>query len=466
MDTKNTQQQKLQRTLKPRHIQLIALGGSIGTGLFLALGYAVNSAGPGGALLAYGIIGFMVYFLITGLGEMATRLPVAGSFETYATRFVDPALGFALGWNFWFSWSITLGVEAVAGAILMRFWFPDVPAVIWSFLFIVILLGINLLSARAFGEAEFWFAGIKVVTIVIFLIVGTLMIFGVVGGTSYGLSNYSNPFPNGLNPVLVISFAAAFAFQGVELIGVTAGESENPQKTMPKACNTLIWRVLLFYIGAIFVVGAIIPWQEAGVDVSPFTMVFEKAGFGIAATIVNLVIITSVLSCGNTGIYCASRVLWSLAEGGRAPKIFTKLNKRGVPTYAILVSFAVAALCLLTGFFAVETVYVWLLSASGLAGLVTWFGISVSHYRFRRMYVHQKGSPEGLNYTAPAYPFGPIFATVLILAVVIGQAFDPIGRMSLYLGGPLFFILFFWYKFKHKTKLVPLDEGDISETMD
>ncbi|MDU7824355.1 MAG: amino acid permease, partial [Veillonella sp.] len=229
--------QHLKRSLKARHMNMIALGGAIGTGLFVAGGEVVSTAGPGGALVAYGLIGIMVYFLMTSLGEMATYLPIPGSFGTYAKRYVDPAFGFALGWNYWFNWAITLAAEVLAGALIMKYWFPDVPAIVWSALFLFILFGLNYLSTRSFGESEYVFSSIKVITVFVFLFCGFMLIFGI-GGTSPGFENWTvgeAPFVGGWESILAIFMVAGFSFQGTELIGVAAGEAEDPEKNVPKA---------------------------------------------------------------------------------------------------------------------------------------------------------------------------------------------------------------------------------------
>lgn len=450
---------ELKRSMKTRHLNMIAIGGAIGTGLFLATGYSLEQAGPGGVLVAYGVLGIMIYFLMTGLGEMSTYMPVSGSFETYATKFVDPAFGFALGWNYWFNWAITVGVELVAAGILMKYWYPDVPVVVWCFVFGALLLGLNLLSARAYGEAEYWFAGLKVVLIITFILVGLAMILGLVGGHTYGVKNYvdyGGLFPKGGWAIALIVFVAAFSFQGTELIGIAAGECEEPEKNVPKAINTVFYRILLFYMGSLFVMAAIIPWNQAGVEVSLFTLIFKKAGIPYADDIVNFVILTSALSCGNSGLYAASRMLWAMSKEGKAPKSLGKTNSRGVPVIAVLFTMIIAAFSLFSGLYAEDTVYVALLSASGLAGLIAWLGIAVSHYRFRKWYKAQGYRLEDLKYRARFYPAGPIISIIVIVFVMIGQYFDPAARLSLYLGLPLFVLLFIIYKVKYKTRLVPI----------
>ncbi|MGL4741811.1 MAG: amino acid permease [Sarcina sp.] len=463
----------LQRSLKARHLSMIALGGAIGTGIFLAMGGTINQAGVGGAFLAYAIVGVMVYFLCTGLGEMATYLPETGSFGSYSAKFIDPALGFAMGWNYWYNWAITIAAEMVAGSIVMKFWFPQVPAIAWSLLFLVIIVGLNLLSARAYGESEFWFATIKVITVVIFLAVGVLMIVGILGGKAEGFTRYfqnGGPFIGGSKAVFAIFLVAGFSFQGTELVGLAAGESENPGKDVPKAVNTIFWRIVLFYLGTILVIGALIDHSQLTVTTSAFTLVFERLGLAGAASVMNAVILTSVLSAGNSGMYASSRMLYAMAQDGMAPKMFGKTTKRGVPLNAIILTTIVASACFLTGSFGEGNVYTWLVAASGLSGFIAWLGIAACHYRFRRAYVAQGNSIKSLPYKAKLYPLGPIIAFVLCFVSVIGQGFSSFGPsginwgdiISAYLGIPAFIAIFLYYKIRYKTKLVPLQEVDLS----
>lgn len=474
MQSSVQQNNELKRGLKSRHLSMIAIGGAIGTGIFLALGATINQAGPGGALVAYGCIGVMVYFLMTGLGEMATYMPVSGSFGTYATKFVDPALGFALGWNYWYNWAITVAAEMVAGALIMKYWLPGVPAIIWSVCFLVLIVILNLLSAKAYGESEFWFAGIKVVTVIVFILVGIVTILGIFNGNPIGFKNFTvgeAPFVGGFKSIFLVFLIAGFSFQGTELVGIAAGESENPEKTIPKAINSIFWRILIFYLGTIFVVGAIIPYMNAGVDTSPFTLVFEKAGIAGAASLMNAVILTSVLSAGNSGMYASTRMLYSMAKEKKAPAWLAKVNSRGVPINSLILTTVVASACFLTGLYAESTVYVWLVAASGLAGFVAWLGIAICHYRFRKAYVAQNRDFGKLKYKAKLFPIGPVIALALCIIVILGQGvtyfeasnIDWSGVISSYVGLPLFLILWIWYKKKYKTKVIELKEVDFDD---
>ncbi len=468
----------LKRGLKSRHMTMIALGGAIGTGLFLASGTAIHSAGPGGALLAYGIIGIMVFFLMTSLGELASYMPTSGSFSTYATRFIDPALGFALGWNYWYNWAITLAAELSAATLVMKFWFPHTPSILWSGIFLLLIFGLNVLSVKGYGESEYWFAIIKVATVIIFIIVGLLMLIGILHGETRGFGNFTRgdaPFHGGLLAAFGVFLAAGFSFQGTELLGVSAGESEDPAKNVPKAVRSIFWRILLFYIFAILIIGLIIPYTSPNlasdnVLVSPFTLVFKHAGLAIAASVMNAVILTAVLSAGNSGLYASTRMLYALAREGKAPKFLGFVNQRGIPIYALLITTAVGMLAFLASLFGDGAVYIWLLNASGMSGFIAWLGIAVSHYRFRKAYLHQGHDLKNLPYRAKWFPFGPIFAFLVCLVVVIGQnyqafmtgAIDWKGIVVSYIGLPLFLIVWFSYKWSKKTKLLSLDQCDVT----
>ncbi|MFC7393177.1 amino acid permease [Scopulibacillus cellulosilyticus] len=468
------EEQKLKRGLKSRHLTMISIGGAIGTGLFLGSGAAIHTAGPGGAILAYALIGAMVFFVMTSLGEMASFMPTSGAFSTYGTKFIDPAFGFALGWNYWYSWAMTIAAELTASTMVMKFWFPNSPSLLWSLLFLVIIFLLNYLSVKGYGEGEYWFSFIKVATVIIFIIVGILMIFGIMGGEAVGVKNFTvgkAPFSGGFMGIFSIFIAAGFSFQGTEIVGVAAGESENPAKNVPKAVKSIFWRILLFYVLAILVIGLIIPYtnhnlQSDNVMVSPFTLVFKKAGLAFAASVMNAVILTAVLSAGNSSLYASTRMLYSMAKAGQAPRIFAKLNKRGVPVAAIFLTCIVGMLAFFASIFGDGKVYVWLMNSVGITGFIFWLGISISHYRFRKAYIAQGHSLDKLPYRAKWYPFGPIFAIVIGLIVILAQDYQAFlgghidwgSLIAAYMGIPLFLCLWFGYKWIKKTKVVPLEE--------
>ncbi|HBL8305292.1 TPA: amino acid permease [Listeria monocytogenes] len=473
---------EIRRDLKTRHLSMIAIGGSIGTGLFLASGNAIHTAGPGGALVAYVAIGIMVYFLMTSLGEMATYMPVSGSFSTYASRFVDPAFGFALGWNYWFNWAITLAVDISTAAIIVQFWLPNTPAWLWSAIFLILIFGLNALSVKAYGESEYWFSIIKVATVIIFLIVGVLTIVGILGGEVIGFSNFTAgdaPFKGGFFAILGTFLIAGFSFQGTEMVGIASGESATPETSVPKAIKQVFWRILLFYIFAIFIIGMIIPYtnpnllsaEATDVAISPFTLVFEKAGLAFAASVMNAVILTSVLSAGNSGLYASTRMLWAMARDKKAPKFLGKVNRRGIPMAALIVTTIVGAMTFITTLTENGTViYTWLLSASGLTGFIAWVGIAISHYRFRKAFIKQGHDLSELKYKAKFFPFGPILALILCILVIVGQDYaaflkpeftNPAWWQKIgisYIGLPIFLVFWLSFKFTNKTKVIPLED--------
>lgn len=479
-DNNSTNTGEIKRSLKTRHVSMIALGGSIGTGLFVASGSAISSAGPGGALVAYIAIGLMVYFLMTSLGEMATYLPVTGSFATYAGRFVDPALGFAMGWNYWFNWAITVAVDVSTSAIVLKYWFPHVPSWIFSLIVLAVIFLINALSVKSFGETEYWLAMIKVVTVLVFLVVGMLTIFGIMGGHATYLENFTYkkaPFVGGIPAILSVFVVAGFSFQGTELIGITAGESATPEKSIPKAIRQVFWRILLFYILSIFVIACLIPYtspnllgsEATDIAISPFTLVFKRAGLASAAAVMNAVILTSVISAANSGMYASTRMLFALSETKDAPKVFSQVNKRGIPMPALLGTTFVALLTFLSSVSkSGDQIYTFLVSASGLTGFIAWVGIAISHYRFRRAFKAQGHDLNELRYRAKWFPFGPLMALVLCILVIIGQDLKSFANLDwqaigvTYMSVPLFLVLFIYYKLKHKTKVIPLEEVDLT----
>lgn len=471
---------QLQRKLGARHLNMIAIGGSIGTGLFLASGATIANAGPGGALLAYALIGVMIYFLMTSLGELATHNPTSGAFFTYGSKYVEGGFGFALGWNYWYNWSITVAFELVAVQFIMKFWFPDIPGFYWSALFLTVVFAINALTVKGFGESEFFFSLVKVLAIIIFIIIGLVMIAKIMMTPDVAaFGNWSKgeaPFVGGLSALIGVAMIAGFSFQGTEMVGVAAGESKDPQKTIPIAIKQIFWRILLFYIVCIFIIGTLIAYddprllQAAATDdvaLSPFTLLYEQAGFAFAASVMNAVILTAILSAGNSGMYSSTRMLFDMARKGSAPKAFARLDPRGVPMNALYATTAIAALCFLTTFIGEEEVFNWLLNMSGMCGFIVWLGIAVSHYRFRKGYLAQGYKLEDLAYRAKFFPFAPWFAFTLCAIVVLGQNYQAVldgewlAVLSTYIGILLFLGIWLGYKWKYKTKLIPYQQMDV-----
>ncbi|KAA9394395.1 amino acid permease [Kocuria coralli] len=464
---------------------MIAMGGAIGTGLFVASGNSIATAGPGGALAAYVAIGLMVYLLMQSLGEMSAWRPTSGSFGDHAGRYVSSSFGFAIGWNYWFNWAITLAAELVAAALVMRYWFPDSPSWLWSALFLLIVFGLNALSTRAYGEGEFWLAAIKVAAVVVFLALGVLMILGILGGENPGFTNWTAgeaPFVGGPITVLAIFMVAGFSFQGTELVGVAAGEAKDPETTVPKAIRTVFFRILLFYVGAITVIGFLLPYNNPhllasdiqDVAMSPFTLVLQNAGVAFAASVMNAVILTAILSAGNSGLYASTRMLWSLAMEGKAPRFLRKLNKRGVPMYALLITSAFGLLAFGTTWFGDGAVYTWLINASALAGFIVWAGIAWTHYNFRKAFKAQGRSVSELPFRAKFFPAGPVVALAMCLLVIVGQSYEafingtitPLSLLSSYLGLPLFLAFWWGHKLVTKSQRVQPAQADLSRNRD
>ncbi len=478
--SENVQTQQLKRKLGARHLNMIAIGGSIGTGLFLASGATIANAGPGGALLAYALIGVMIYFLMTSLGELATHNPTSGAFFTYGTKYVSNGFGFALGWNYWYNWAITVAFELVAVQFIMKFWFPDIPGFYWSALFLAVVFGINALTVKGFGESEFFFSLIKVLAIIIFIIIGIVMITKIMltpeAATFSNWTKGEAPFVGGFSALIGVAMIAGFSFQGTEMVGVAAGESKDPKKTIPIAIKQIFWRILLFYIVCIFIIGTLIAYDDPrllqaasdeNIALSPFTLLYEQAGFAFAASVMNAVILTAILSAGNSGMYSSTRMLFDMAKNGSAPKVFSKLDTRGVPMNALYATTAIAALCFLTTFIGEEQVFNWLLNMSGMCGFIVWLGIAISHYRFRKGYLAQGYKLEDLAYRAKFFPFAPWFAFILCAIVVLGQNYQAVldgewlAVLSTYIGIFLFFAIWIGYKLKRESKLVKYDEMDV-----
>lgn len=462
------QEQGLKKELKSRHLFMIALGGIIGTGLFMGSGLTISEAGPGGAIVAYLVGGLVMYLTMLCLGELAVRLPDAGSYQTYATKYISPSSGYVVGWMSWLNWSVTIGLELITVSMLMKRWFPEVSTWIWCVVFGVLLFAVNALSTKSFAEVEFWFASIKVVTIVLFIILGGAVMFGIVpmDGAKEApmLTNFTDHgglFPNGILAIVVTMVAVNFSFQGSELVGIAAGESEDPAKAVPKAINNTVWRILVFYILSMFVLAGLFPWEKAGLVDSPFVVVFDNIGIPYAADIMNFVIITAVLSVANSGLYATSRMMYSMSQKGMVSPALGKLNKKGVPLNALIFSMLFGCLSLLCGIFAEDTVYLWLLSIAGFGAVFIWASIALSNLLGRKKYISEGGRVEDLKYKTPLYPIVPIVALVLNVAVIISLAFIPEQRIALYCGIPFMILCLIYYHLsaKHKIEQFELEEN-------
>jgi len=445
----------LRRTMTSRHLVMIALGGVIGSGLFVSSGYTISQAGPLGAVLAYGVGALVAYMVMSGLGELSARHPVAGGFHAHATRDLGPAWGFATAWLYWLCWAVALASEFTAAGLLMQRWFPSISVWVFSLIFAALLFAMNAISSRVFGETEFWFALIKVAAVLLVIVVGAATIIGINPASDagvIGLSNFRTEeglFPQGITGVLVTILSVFYAFSGTELIGVAAGEAKNPQLSIPRAIRTAVIRLSVFFIGAIVVVAAIIPFAEAGANESPFVTVLDVAGLPAGADIMNFVIITALLSAGNSGLYSCARMLHSMGVAGQAPKVLSKTNSRGIPMLALSLSMLGGLVSLFSSFIAAQSLFLALVSIAGFAVVAVWIVICASHLSFRRHYVAVHGSTESLPYRAPLFPILPIIALVLLGASLVGVAFDPVQRPALYFGVPFTLACLAYYRWRH-----------------
>ncbi|WP_350238037.1 S-methylmethionine permease [Pectobacterium colocasium] len=449
---------QFKRTMKARHLVMLSLGGVIGTGLFFNTGYIISTTGAAGTLLAYLIGALVVYLVMLSLGELSVAMPETGAFHVYASRYLSPATGYAVAWLYWLTWTVALGSSLTAAGFCMQYWFPQVPVWTWCLLFCVLIYLLNIVSSRFFAEGEFWFSIVKVVTILAFIVLGAGAMFGFIpmldGSPAPFFQNItaSGWFPHGGLPILMTMVAVNFAFSGTELIGIAAGETENPQKVVPMAIRTTVARLVIFFLGTVLVLAAIIPMEEAGIAKSPFVLVFEKIGIPYAADIFNFVILTAILSAANSGLYASGRMLWSLSNEGTLPRRFSRLTRRGIPLFAISVSMLGGLLALFSSVVAPDTVYVALSAISGFAVVAVWLSICASHYMFRRHHI-RKGKPlSDLQYHAPWFPITPILGFLLCLLACVGLAFDPSQRIALWCGIPFVALCYGAYYFTQSMK--------------
>ena len=459
----------LRRNMKPRHLLMISIGGTIGTGLFLGIGHTIHTAGPLGTVLAYMAGGLVMYLVLLCLGELATAMPVAGSFQTYATRFISPAAGFATGWLYWMSWALCIAADFTAAGIIMNNFYPEVPIYIWCGIFAGFLSSLNLLSVRAYGESEFWFASIKVFAIIAFIIAGAGLIFGFTSnGQALGTSNFITTkglFPNGISAVFLTMVFVVYSFQGTELVGIAAGECENPGENIPKVMKAVVVRIIVFFWLAVIVLAATIPFTEAGVLESPFAHVFGITGIPYAKMIMTVVVLTAALSAGNSGLYASSRLLWSMSQEGNAPAWCGKLNSRGVPYNAILITVIVACASLITKAVAADTVYLFLISSTGLTGCLIWMVIAVCQINFRREYLSRGGAIEQLKFRTPLFPAVPIMAFIANLVAILALYLAAEYRNMLYCSIPVVLITYLVgvYHNRDKRKKGNIDKINYSQ---
>ncbi|KAI1004631.1 Amino-acid permease [Podosphaera aphanis] len=476
---------QLQQDLKRRHVSMIAMSGCIGTGLFVASGKALQVGGPASLLIAFMFVGYMLNMTMYSLGEMTAMYPVAGSFATYSTRFIDPAWGFAMGWNYAIQWLITLPLELIAASVTINFWDDNkYNHAIFVAVFLVFIIMINMFGVKSFGETEFILGLVKVSAVVGFIILGIISSSGGVPGYSYIGAKYwqdPGPFNNGFKGICSIFVFAACSFTGTELVGLTAAECQNPSKELPKAIKQVFWRVIVFYAIPLALIGMLVPYNDARLlshgdataATSPFVISIQNAGISVLPSIMNAVIFLAIISVGNSAVYGASRTLASLADQGQAPKIIGYVDRKGRPLVGILISAVFGLLGFMVNMKSEATVLDWLMSTSGLSSIFTWGSICLAHMRFRKAWRKQGNSLEDLVFQSPYGIWGTIIAFVLNFLLVAAQLWTavwPVDQSDMshvaaffksFLCAPMLLILYFSYKAINKTRIARPESMDL-----
>lgn len=450
----------LHRGLSARQVQMIAIAGTIGTGLFLGTGRSLAQGGPASMVICYGIVGSIVYVTLLLLGEMATQYPVAGSFNAYATRFFSPSYGFALSWNYWFNDAVSVASDLTAAQLVLQFWTASHPWAV-SLLFWVFLVSVNAFHVGAYGELEYWLSFLKVATIVIFIIVGILVNVGVNESHTYiGTHNWyipGAPFVGGFGGFAKVFVTASFAYGGTESLGITAGETKNPSQNMPKVVKFVFWRILIFYVLSILLIGLNVPWDYPNLSnktttTSPFTIVFTLAGSTVAASFMNTVILTSVLSAGNHALFAGTRVLYGLSVVGpipHAPRIFSRTTRAGVPLYALLATSSISVLCFGSSYIGSGQLWGWLQNIVGVSNQIAWLSIGLASWRFRKAWIRQGRSLDEMKFRASwTWPWGPYFVIITVTALILIQGwssifptFSPVDFVSYYIEIPIMVVM-------------------------
>jgi AAT family amino acid transporter len=443
------QKEQLSRGLNDRHIQLIAIGGAIGVGLFLGSAQAIQTAGPA-LILSYALGGIIIFLIMRALGELALDQPVTGSFSTYATEYIGPWAGFITGWTYWFMWVVTGMAEITAVGVYVRYWFPSVPQWLPALVALVAVYLVNLITVKLFGEVEFWFALIKIVTIIALIVIGLVIITTGWGnqGHAVGFSNlwtHGGFMPHGVGGVLLALQMVMFAFLGVELVGVTAGEASDPDKTLPSAINKILWRIMIFYIGALVIIMALYPWDQLDGKTSPFVLTFAKIGIPAAAGIINFVVLTAALSSCNSGMFSTGRMLYTLAHQNQAPKSFGEVSKRKVPARGITASFIVLLIGVLLNYFIPKQAFAYITSVATIGALWVWGIIVYAHLKYRK-----RKQAKNDSFKMPGYPVTNWIVILFLVMVAVLLAFSEDTRVALYVAPFWFGILAISYQFIRK----------------
>lgn len=447
----------LQRGLKNRHIQLIALGGAIGTGLFLGGGPAIQLAGPA-VLLGYAIAGFIAFLIMRQLGEMAVEEPVSGSFSHFAYKYWGDFYGFLSGWNYWVLYVLVGMAELTAVGVYMQYWWPALPQWVSALVFFVIINAINLVNVKAYGEVEFWFSLVKVVAIIAMIVFGSYLLISGAGGPQASVANlwmHGGFMPNGAKGLIMALALIMFSFGGLELIGITAAEASDPQHTIPRAVNQVIYRILIFYVGALAILLCLYPWNQVIKGGSPFVMIFQQLGSSGVAQALNVVVLSAALSVYNSGVYCNSRMLYGLAEQGNASHVFLRTNPRGVPVVALAASAAATLLCVLVNY-VLPGEALGILMALVVASLViNWALISLSHLRFRA--AKQREGVEPL-FRSPWHPYSNYLCLAFLALILVVIAMTPGIRAAVALIPVWLIVLRIGYVLKQRTSSSKADD--------
>lgn len=442
-------EQKMQRGLKNRHLQMIALGTAVGTGLFYGSTATIALAGPA-VSLSYLIGGIIIFLIVRMLGEMSVEEPVSGSFSYYASKYWGEFPGFLAGWNYWFLYILVSMAELSAVSIYLNYWFPDLPKWVGVLTCLIIITVINLVTVRAYGEIEFWMAFIKISAVIGMILLGSWYIANAVVPFPQNFANlwiHGGFFPNGIEGMLMSLAPVLFSFGGIELIGITAGEAENPDKTIPRAINQVIYRILIFYVGTMVVLMTLWPWNEVGKDASPFVQIFESAGFPATASILNFVVLTAAVSVYNSAIYSNSRMLYGLAKSNNAPKFFERLSKRGVPVNGILVSSAITLLAAVLNWLLPDEVFMYMMSIVTGAVVISWAMIVLTHLKFRKHCAADGITPK---FKALLYPVANYFclaflAMILVIMALMDEMRPAVIVMPLWIAA-----IWIFYRYKRK----------------
>ncbi|RLL94353.1 hypothetical protein CFD26_102214 [Aspergillus turcosus] len=467
----------LKRHLRSRHLHMIAIGGIIGPGLLVGSGNALSKGGPAGVLISFSLVGIIVFFVMQSLGEMATLIPVTGSFTEYAQRFIDDSLAFGLGWAYWYLWVTVLANEYNAISLVIGYWTDAVPQWGWILIFWFLFLGLSNLGVLAYGEMEFWLSLIKILALIAFFILAICISTGGVGPQPIGFKYWHDPgpFADSINGVARTFVVAGTLYAGTEMVGITAGESANPRRAVPTAIRQVFWRILIFYIGTMFFIGILLPYNDkrllgssSNAASSPLTIALTDAGILPAAHLINALIVISVISAGNGSLYVASRTLLFMARNGKAPRFIGRTNTAGVPWVALIFSNLFTCIVFLTQSSGAGKIYSALITLSGVATFIVWAVIGICHIRFRQALVVQGEDPEKLPFKAWLYPWGTYFAVALNIFLVFFQGYtaflNPFSADDFvinYILLPVFALFVLGYKFWHKTRWVKLEEMDI-----